>query len=253
MSIYIAVFSPSGGTRSVAEALAEGFFHSVTVIDLLDRKFDFETVPFSPEDLCIAAVPAFGGRAPAVAVERLRRLQGNGAAAVAVAVYGNRAIEDTLVEAADALTEAGFRVCAGVSAVAEHSIMRQFAFGRPDADDHEELADFARQIREKLAAGNTAAPQLPGNRPYKERHSIAMNVQAGDGCIGCGSCERHCPVGAIPYEDPGQTNAEICISCMGCVDICPMGARYADPALVQASIQRLQQFCEGRKPNELFL
>ena len=253
MSIYIAVFSPSGGTRAVAESLAETFSHSVTVIDLLDRKFDFETVPFLAEDLCIAAVPAYGGRAPAVAVERLKRLQGNGAAAVAVAVYGNRAIEDTLVEAADALADAGFRVCAGVSAVAEHSIMHQFAFGRPDGADHEELADFARQIREKLAAGNTAEPVIPGNRPYKERHPIAMNVQAGDGCIGCGSCERHCPVGAIPYEDPGRTCAEICISCMGCVDVCPMGARYAEPALVQASIQRLQQFCEGRKPNELFL
>ena len=253
MSTYIIAFSPCGGTRAVSEALAAGFSDFVTYVDLMDRRRNFGEVELSAEDICIVAAPAYGGRAPSAAMDRLRKIRGNGALAVAVAVYGNRAIEDTLVEVADALTEGGFHVCAGVSAVAEHSIMQQFAFGRPNRADRTELADFARQIREKLDGGNVDMPALPGNRPYKEIHRVAMNVQAGDGCIGCGTCADHCPVGAIPFTDPGKTIPEICISCMGCVAVCPQQARYADPKLLAASIQRLQAVCEGHKPNELFL
>ena len=80
-----------------------------------------------PEDFCVIALPVFGGRVPATAVERLQHIRGNGAKAVAVAVYGNRAIDDALVEMEDLLENRGFSVIAGVEAVAEHSIARQFA------------------------------------------------------------------------------------------------------------------------------
>lgn len=253
MGVYTITFSPSGGVKAVADTLASGLAGNVRRINLLDRKFDFASVCLTAEDVCVAAVPAFGGRAPGVAMERLGKLAGNGAVAIPVAVYGNRAIEDTLVELADTLEAAGFRICAGVSAVAEHSIMRQFATGRPDEADRQELKAFAEEIRARLDDGEWEPPVLPGSRPYKEIHRIAMDVQARDGCIGCGVCADHCPVGAIPMQDPGQTDPEICISCMGCVEVCPMGARGADPGLLKASIQRLSAVCEGRKPNELFL
>lgn len=253
MGVFIITFSPTSGSKAVAKALVSGVTGEIGQVDLLKRTVDFSAHKFGPEDLCVVAMPVYGGRVPAVAMERLGQMTGGGAAAVAVAVFGNRAIEDALVELADGLAAAGFRVCAGVSAVAEHSIMRQFAAGRPNSADWQELAGFGARIREKLASADWQMPVLPGNRPYKERHRIAMNVQAGDGCIGCGACEVHCPVGAIPFTDPGQTDPEICISCMGCVDICPQQARFADPQLVKASIQRLSAACEGRKPNELFL
>ena len=94
----------------------------------------------SKEDLAVIAVPSYAGRVPAVAVQRLAAVKGNGARAVLVCVYGNRAYEDTLVELADTAKEAGFRVMAAVSAIAEHSIARQFAAGRPDAEDAQRLA-----------------------------------------------------------------------------------------------------------------
>ena len=42
-------------------------------------------------------MPAFGGAAPQLALDRLSRIRGNGALCVIAAVYGNRAYEDTLV------------------------------------------------------------------------------------------------------------------------------------------------------------
>ncbi len=64
---------------------------------------------------------------PAAAVARMKRLNGHGANAVAVVVYGNRAYDDTLLELTETAEKAGFKCMAAVTAVAEHSIMRQFA------------------------------------------------------------------------------------------------------------------------------
>ena len=68
-------------------------------------------------------MPAFGGAAPQLALDRLSRIHGNGALCVIAAVYGNRAYEDTLVLLEDYAQTAGFQVIAAVSAVAEHSII----------------------------------------------------------------------------------------------------------------------------------
>ena len=148
---YEILFSPTGGTMKTANLLTKEFSADVRVVDLMDRTADFSAIPFTQEDLCIVAVPSFGGRVPAPAVKRLSRMKGNGARAILMAVYGNRAIDDTLLELKDVLTQAGFRPVAALEAVAQHSIMPQFGPGRPDNQDHRELMDFAKQIKEKLS------------------------------------------------------------------------------------------------------
>lgn len=50
-------------------------------------------------------MPVYAGRVPALAVERLKGIKTSGVKCVIVAVYGNRAYEDTLVEMQDVATE----------------------------------------------------------------------------------------------------------------------------------------------------
>ena len=139
------------------------------MIDLCDRSVDFSAVTLTGQDVAVIAVPSYGGRVPEIAVERLSKVQGGGARAVLVCVYGNRAYEDTLTELADTAQAAGFRTVAAVAALAEHSIARKYAAGRPDEADKAVLKDFWRKIQAKLDAGDATAPALPGNRPYKKR------------------------------------------------------------------------------------
>ena len=148
MSIYAIYFSPTGGTEKIVTFIAEQFGEYQS-IDLCEKTSDL-TNDFSEEDLCIIGVPSFGGRVPAIALERIKALSGNNATAILITVYGNRAYEDTLIELEDTLIEKNFTCQAAIAAVAEHSIMHQFATGRPDQNDLTELASFAQKIKEKL-------------------------------------------------------------------------------------------------------
>ena len=130
MRVFDIVFSPTGGTERASGYIANALEGETVAVDLTDSGLGFRTVAMTKEDVAVIAVPSYGGRVPAVAAERLGMMRGNGAQAVLVCVYGNRAYEDTLVELEDAAKGAGFRVIAAVSAIAEHSIVRQFAAGR---------------------------------------------------------------------------------------------------------------------------
>lgn len=106
-------------------------------------------------------VPVFGGRIPGYAAEKLTYLRGGGAAAVTAAVYGNRAFEDALLELDDCLKAQGFRIGAGTALLAEHSMVRDVAAGRPDGRDQKEMADFAAKILESWKGTAGRSPRFP--------------------------------------------------------------------------------------------
>ena len=128
MHAYEILFSPTGGTAKVAAALTTDW-SSVKTIDLSIPSTHYEDICLESDSLAVIAMPAFGGAAPQLALDRLSRIHGNGALCVIAAVYGNRAYEDTLVLLEDYAQTAGFQVIAAVSAVAEHSIIHQYAAG----------------------------------------------------------------------------------------------------------------------------
>ena len=253
MKLYNIVFSPTGGTKKVADYLTGALEGDVTTVDLTDSKQDFHTVSLTKEDVAVISVPSNGGRVPAVATERLEAVQGSGARAVLVCVYGNRAYEDTLVELEDAAKQAGFQVIAAITAIAEHSIARQFAAGRPDAQDAAQLSDFAKQIQHKLSAADTSEPAIPGNRPYKKAGGVGMVPKAAKECTNCGICAAACPVQAIDKDDPKKADEKACISCMRCIAVCPQGARKVNPVMLSAASLMLKKVCSERKECELFL
>ena len=248
MNIVEIVFSPTGGTEKVAHLIRSHWGENTVKIDLSDAKTDFSQYVINGEDQVLIAMPSFGGRAPAVAIERLKQIAGNGAKCTLVCVYGNRAYEDTLVEMEDAAKECGFRVVAAVAAVAEHSILPQYATGRPDASDKAQLADFAA----KIAGKDSEIASLPGNRPYKKSGGAGLVPKPTKDCVKCGLCAEKCPVQAIDRAS-FAADPKLCIGCMRCVKQCPQNARTVNGMMVSAAAMAIKKACSVRKENELYL
>ena len=248
------VFSPTGGTNSVASLLSSQIGEHDRQIDLTDAKLDFSREEMTPDEVAVIAAPSYGGRIPRLAAQRLAQVRGNGARAVVVSVYGNRDYEDCLVELQDVAQAAGFRVVAGVAAVAEHSIVHQYAKGRPDEEDVKQLQEIGNDIAKFLQKDVPFQRlTLPGNRPYKKDFSMRLVPQATSACTGCGTCAKQCPAQAISHENPRMTDKAKCISCMRCVSIFPHHARRPNRFVVWLAGLMIKSACSERKDPELFL
>ena len=183
MKLYEIVFSATGRTQKVVDVISSVFGKEKNRIDLIELNSESKIYNISEDNFCIIAVPVYNGRVPIPAVNRLRNIYGNNANALLVAVYGNRAIDDCLLELKDILTEQGFKCRAAISAVAEHSMFTQFGSNRPDNNDKSELRKYARQIMEQLE--NDTLPisvNVPGKHPYVKIPNLPLKIKTNQNC-----------------------------------------------------------------------
>lgn len=249
--IYTMVFSPTGSTLRIAKTLADAWGGEIREIDL-SRK-EQVAVCMSNEDLCMVAVPSFGGRVPAVAGERLKQWKGNGCDTILITTFGNRAYDDTLLELHDIMVQGDFHPIGAIAAVCQHSIIPQFGKGRPSQLDLQELCSFIEQIKEQREQKIEGVLKLSGNHPYREYNGLPLKPHTTSSCARCGICATSCPVQAIPLDHPEQTLKDLCISCMRCIAICPNQARTLNHMMVLAARLKMNKACSEPKANELFL
>ena len=246
MEVYY--FSPTGGTKKVSSIFADAMEKEVIWHDLGSK----EPMMEKPEgEMTVVASPVFGGRIPSVVREKIEKFSGTGKKAVTIAVYGNRAYEDALLEMNDILTKCGFTVIASGAFVAQHSMAPEVGAGRPDGEDEKEIHKFAETVKNSTAVENV---QVPGNRLYKPELNLPVAPISLPSCTKCGKCVTVCPTNAISVADGAViTDIEKCILCMACTHICTEQARNRPLTLQQKTEQMLGALKGVRNKNEVFL
>ncbi len=112
----------------------------------------------------VFGTPTYAGRVPNVLLKYLATVKGNGAAAMPVVTFGNRAFDDSLIELRDILRDNGFRPFAAAAFVGEHSFSTTLAAGRPDADDLRLRRSLQSRRRRAWRGGwaDTSGEAVPG-------------------------------------------------------------------------------------------
>jgi ferredoxin len=255
--LHTMFFSPTGGTAQVVKAVAESIGDAAIQHDVTLPSVRAEAVEFGADDVLVVGVPVFSGRVPAVAANFLEGVRGDSTPVVLVAVYGNRAYEDALLELCNICRARGFRCVAAGAFIAQHSMTPLLGTGRPDAVDLEAARVFGAAAAASLSMAENWAGELdvPGNCPYRERSSLpVMGPTTAEACRGCGVCAERCPTNAIDLDDFTTVDPERCILCGSCVKRCPEGAKsFIHPEYLKLIHKLETNFATPRKEPEWFV
>lgn len=243
--VWAVYFSATDTTKKVVLSIAD---ETAKLLGAEREDYDF-TLPAmrtngfaaANDDLVIFGTPVYAGRVPNVLLKYLATIQGNGALAVPVVLFGNRNFDDGLIELRDILENAGFHTVAAAAFVGEHSFSKTLAAGRPDAEDMKEAVSFAAKVVEKVRGLSEDAVLEPvpvegTPHPYRgyyqprDRKGVSIDIRkvkplTSDACDDCKLCADVCPMGSINRDNVREFTG-ICIKCGACIKKCPKQAKY---------------------------
>lgn len=245
-NVWAVYFSGTDTTKKVVTAIATHLSESLGT-PLQEYCFNNPEIRkadklFTPDDLVVFGTPVYAGRVPNLLLPYIQeKVKGTNTLAVPISLFGNRNVDDGLMELRNTLQSNGFCCIGGGAFVGEHAFSKILGKGRPNADDMALATKLATEIATKVSTLD-APPSEPTPvvgqdpiRPYytpRDRAKNPINIlkvtpKTLDTCTKCGLCATLCPMGSISHEDPTVMVGK-CIKCCACEKKCPVIAKYYD-------------------------
>ena len=268
--VWAAYFSATGTTQKVVMRIADAL---AAALEVERADYDF-TLPgarsgpmrFGGKDLVIFGTPVYAGRVPNVLLKYLATIEGNGALAIPVSLYGNRNYDNALIELRNILIHQGLYPVTAGAFVGEHSFSTILGAARPDAQDMAIIDAFAADSADKICElPEDFVPALievkgdPEAGYYKPKGKDGNPIDirkvrplVAAHCTDCKICAEVCPMGSIDHADVRLFEG-VCIKCGACIKKCPVQARYYEDPDYLFHKQDLEETYTRRADPEVFV
>ena len=238
-------FSPTGNTAKVVNTIGSriaGDYYKEIDMSIPDKRG--EVRHFVSSELVIVGVPVYRGRIPEVMAEEIKKWKGNHTPAIILVTYGNRVVEDALLELKDLMIQQGFVPFGAGIFVGQHSFNKEIGYNRPDRKDLAMAEDFADEIAERIKTldMNRIGLVVTGDRPYKKvppMSKMPFLPETDMKCIYCMICAQYCPMEAISFSNPKAIDSEKCVRCTKCIKVCPVQAKRMTPDTFEDFVKKI--------------
>lgn len=270
-TVWAVYFSPVGNTKKIVCHIANGLGNELN-IPVKECRFTLPSdrdgiYQFGEDDLVVFGTPVYAGRVPNKILPYVQTgFEGNNTALIPVAVFGNRSVDDGLMELKNELELKGFKAIAGAAIASRHVFSEKIANGRPDDKDYADMDKFVHKIVEKLEQ----CEELPHQENFIGRNPVgayytplgidgqpakflkAKPLTDMDKCTNCGVCVKVCPLGSISKDNVAEVPG-ICIKCQACVHLCPEGAKYFNDEAFLSHVKMLEENYTRRAESQFFV
>ncbi len=240
-SAVVIWYSQTGNTERTGRLIAETLKKDIPKVDAFEyREIDKSTL--GNYDLIVAGSPVYYYDVPENFKTWLRDIPGiEGKPVASYVTFGGQGgnQHNTACTLLELLADKG-GVPVGVNAFGNMSTFAiTWSYGNvdqvlkykdlPDKSTYNVIRDYASFISRQARDGGSieidkdfdfrelikASPSIWATKLFIGKHAIDA-----DKCVGCGTCERKCPVDAIDAST-ARVDSDRCIACLGCVNNCP--------------------------------
>lgn len=230
----ILYFSGTGNSRHMALKLSE-MTGDKEVVDMGEMIKNRQSGEFESERPYVFAVPTYGWRVPRIVREFILKSKFSGSKKAYFVLTCGDSTGNAAKHAEKLCKEKGFTYMGCAEVKMPENYIALFAI--PDKETSARLIKNAECTAEKLST------KISAGERFEEKTSIIGAIESGivndvfykfivkskgfrvtDDCIGCGLCEKLCPLNNISIVDGKPTWGQDCTHCMACICRCPKEA-----------------------------
>ncbi len=227
-------FTGTGNSRHIAERIAHALGDEL--VSLNDRIKAGDITPLTVNDRLVLVAPTYAWRIPRIVRDHLLRTELRGAREMWFVMDCGGEIGNAAKYNRALCREKGLTYMGTAQIVMPENFIAMF--NAPTVEEARRIVAKAEPFIDRaiaaIKAGHMFAP--PRNNLYDRIASSTVNpifyplfvkatsFTANDACIGCGKCERLCPLNNITLQNSRPVWGENCTQCMACICYCPANA-----------------------------